>query len=112
MTLKHPEYGVERFGLQELPVGELRAETAALILRKGVAVEGTVTRPDGKPATGAAVGLLPEILAAAGYQRTKTDENGHYHIVTNEPGKFTVAAAAENHARLEGNHRRQESADG
>ncbi len=80
---------------KEETVKALRAQTASLILRKGVAVEGTVTRPDGKPAAGAAVGLFLEFLGGSDFPRTKTDNNGHYRIMANEPGEYTVAAAAD-----------------
>jgi hypothetical protein len=94
VTLKHPEFGIEHFDVQKLPLDELRAKTASLILHKGVAVEGTVTTPDGKPASDVAVGLMTGNLRRD-YQRTKTDENGHYRIMAIEPDEYTVAAAAE-----------------
>jgi beta-lactamase regulating signal transducer with metallopeptidase domain/uncharacterized GH25 family protein len=95
VTLKHPDFGFERFDVQQLPLDKLRDQTAALVMRKGVIVEGTVTTPDGKPAAGVAVGLFVTKYPSMTSARTKTDDKGRYRVVLNEPGGYTVAAAAE-----------------
>ena len=95
VTLKHPEFGFERLDVQQLPLDQLRIQTAALVMRKGVIVEGTVTTPDGKPAAGVAVGLFVTKYPAITSARTKTDDKGRYRVVLNETGGYTVAAAAE-----------------
>jgi beta-lactamase regulating signal transducer with metallopeptidase domain/protocatechuate 3,4-dioxygenase beta subunit len=94
VVLEHPEFGRKRFAEKELPLGELLNQRATLILRKGVALEGTVSYPDGKPAAGAIVGLYVFNFGSDG-SWTKTDENGHYRIVANEPGEYTIAATAD-----------------
>ena len=94
VTLKHPEFGCKRFGGRELQVAELYAQTATFTMRKGVYVEGLVTYPDGKPATGATVGLYA-FYSGTDCPKTKTDENGRYRLAASEPGIYTLAATAD-----------------
>ena len=94
VKVKRPDLaGIERFDMKTVSIDALRAQTAVLVLRKGVVVEGTVTDPQGKPAAGAAVGLIPTRFGSD-YPRTKTDQNGRYRFAVSEPGDYTLAAAA------------------
>jgi beta-lactamase regulating signal transducer with metallopeptidase domain len=98
VRIKRPDVaGIERFDMKALPIDKVRARTAEMILRKGIAVEGTVTDPQGKPAATATVGLFAE-LSGGDFPRTKTDENGHYRFAVTEPGEYTLAAAAKGYA--------------
>ena len=98
VTIKRPDVaGIERFDRKALPIDKLRGQTAVFILRKGIALEGIVTDPQGKPAAGATVGLFPE-LSGGDFPRTKTDPSGRYRFAVTEPGEYTLAAAAKGDA--------------
>ncbi len=89
--------GVERFDRETLPLDKLRSRTAEIVLRKGIAVDGTVTDPQGKPAAGVDVGLFPRLLGSD-YPRTTTGKNGRFRFAVYEPGEYTLAAAAKGFA--------------
>ncbi len=98
MRLKRPDVaGVEHFDKTALPLDKLQAQIAVMVMHKGVALEGTVTDPQGKPAVGATVGLMPELFRGD-YPRAKADQKGHYRFVVSAPGEYTLAAAAKDYA--------------
>jgi hypothetical protein len=79
------------------PLDELRAQTAVMVMYKGIVVEGIVRAPQGRPIAGATVGQSREQLRS-NFPRAKTDENGHYRFPPCEPGEFTLSAAAPGYA--------------
>jgi beta-lactamase regulating signal transducer with metallopeptidase domain len=96
--LKHPDYASPpAFDLSMLPIERLRAPTAVMVLRKGVAVEGTVTDPKGRPMADIKVGLFRE-LVGSDFPRAATDSKGHYQLPRCEPGEYLIAAAAPSYA--------------
>jgi len=98
VRLKRPDVaGVEHFDKTALPLDKLQAQIAVMVMHKGVALEGTVTDPQGKPAVGATVGLMPELFRGD-YPRAKADQKGHYRFVVSAPGEYTLAAAAKDYA--------------
>ena len=64
---------------------------------EGVVVEGTITDPSGKPASGAAVGLYAELGDSP---RTTTDQNGHYQFVVAKRGDYVLAVVTSDLARI------------
>jgi beta-lactamase regulating signal transducer with metallopeptidase domain/uncharacterized GH25 family protein/thiol-disulfide isomerase/thioredoxin len=98
ITLKRLDAaGAERLDRTSLPLDKLRAQTAVLVLRKGVAVEGLVSDPQGRPAAGVSVGLMPGSFISD-FPMTTTDRAGHYRFAVFAPGEYTVAATAKGRA--------------
>ncbi len=98
ITLQHPDYASPPFfdfGTQ--PIEPLRARTAVMVMRKGIALEGTVTDPQGRPMAKIQVGLFPEHFESV-FPRATTDSQGHYRFPACEPGDYTIAAAAPGYA--------------
>jgi uncharacterized GH25 family protein len=94
ITLKRPNVaGSERLDRSSLPLDKLRAQTAVLVIHKGVAIEGLVRDPQGNPAVGASVGLMPEQFGSI-FPLTTTDRTGHYRFAVFAPGEYTLAASA------------------
>ena len=94
VKVKRPDLaGVEHFPRRTLSIEKLREQTAEMVLPKGIAVEGTVTDPQGRPAVAVAVGLFPEPIRSDS-PRTETDRNGHYRFSVSQPGNYTLVAAA------------------
>jgi beta-lactamase regulating signal transducer with metallopeptidase domain len=99
VKVKRPDpAGVERFPIDAPLIEKLRARTAELVLPKGIAVEGTVTDPQGTPVAGAAVGLFLEPQFRGDSPRTKTDQNGRFRFAVSQRGEYTLVAAAKGYA--------------
>ncbi len=95
VKVRHPDcVSPSAFDVAEMSIDELRSQTAALVVHKGIAVEGSVTDPDGKPVAGALVGQVVEHFMS-GYVRATTDPDGRYRLPQTEPGEYTLAVAAE-----------------
>ena len=60
--------------------------------RDSLAVEGTVTTPDGKPSAAATVGLCEAVCRSTDFPRTTTDAHGHYRFTVKELYDYKVAA--------------------
>ena len=102
ITLKRPDAaGTSSLDRTSLPLDKLRAQTAVLVLRKGVAVEGLVSDPQGRPAAGVSVGLMPGSFISD-FPMTTTDRAGHYRFAVFAPGEYTVAATAKGRAPTRG----------
>lgn len=99
LNLNHPEFVRDRVWgrLQEeqgVTMEALRARTAALTLRRGVSVTGTVSDPDGRPVAGAVVARGERPYTEWGSQEARTDARGVYRLPPLPRGPLTITAVA------------------
>ncbi len=95
IEIKHPDFmSLKLFENGDLPVEELRKGNAEAVMREGIAVEGTVTDPSGKPVAGALVGQFVEQFAST-CPRATTDDQGRYRLPPCGPGQYLIAVAAD-----------------
>ncbi len=79
-----------------LALDKLRDHSAVLVMQTGLAMEGTVTDPDGRPVAGAMVGQFADYLSKVA--DTTTDENGNYRLDACDPGEYVLAVVADGYA--------------
>jgi hypothetical protein len=99
VMLGHPDYISEsQWGSlqkeQRVTMESLRAESATIVMHWGVAVNGTVRDPDGKPVAGAVVIWGNDPYFEQGSQEVRTDAEGRYRLPPRvvEPLTLTVVA--------------------
>lgn len=100
LLLSHPQYiGDRRWGeLQEqqrITLDALRAQTAAIVLQRGVLLTGTVRDDQGAPVRDAVVIWGDDPYRQVGGQETTTDENGVYQFTSLPAGKLAVTVVAQ-----------------
>ena len=60
--------------------------TAVVVLKRGIAVTGTVTDPEGKPVANALVAQGDDRIGGSHFPTTRTDQQGHYQLGGFAPG--------------------------
>ena len=60
---------------------QMQEGTAVMVMKRGTAVSGTVTGPDGKPIENALVVQGVSRYTSLAAQPTRTDKDGHYRLV-------------------------------
>ncbi|MGD0517195.1 MAG: carboxypeptidase regulatory-like domain-containing protein, partial [Thermoguttaceae bacterium] len=91
IVLEHPEF-VEQ-GLirpSALEIEKMAKQTSVMVMKKGVAVTGTVTDPDGKPVANALVAQGRDRFSSIGTYTTRTDKDGHYRITLVDPRNYIL----------------------
>ena len=89
--LEHPNY-ISAPGLEGISAEEqkrIENNSAVMVMKKGIAVSGTVTDPNGKPLTDALV-ALGEDRFGSGLPSTRTDKAGKFRFANLAPGGQVV----------------------
>jgi protocatechuate 3,4-dioxygenase beta subunit len=99
LKISHPDYVNDRsWGemqqRQKVTMEALRAQTAAIVMRRGVKVQGTVTDADGKPMAGALVIFGDQPYFQEGSQ-VRSGAEGTYRFPPLPTGPMTVTVVAE-----------------
>jgi protocatechuate 3,4-dioxygenase beta subunit len=102
IRLDHPDFVADsRWGesyqtAQKVTTGQLRAQTARLVMARGISVHGTVTDPTGQPIEKAVVirGDDPYRDDDAQRDEVRTDAAGRYRFAPRLPGKITLTVVA------------------
>ncbi len=79
---------------QGVTMQALRARTATITMRGGLATTGTVTDPDGKPVAGAVVVRGEHPYTEWGSQEVRTDDRGIYRLPPLPRGPLTITVVA------------------
>ncbi len=95
IRLDHPDYiSDSSYGqTPSPPVANLMDMTGAMVMKKGMAIGGTVTDPDGAAVAGATVAQGGDRFGRE-YPRTTTDENGRYRFAHCKPGPMVLTVVA------------------
>jgi len=93
--LDHPDYiSDSSYGQTPSPsVAKLMDMTGVMLMKKGMAVEGTVTNPDGAAVAGATVAQGGDRFGSE-YPKTTTDENGRYRFAHCKSGPMVLTVVA------------------
>ena len=93
--LDHPDYiSDSRYGqTSSPPVAKLMDMTGVMVMKKGLAVEGTITDPDGAAVAGATVAQGGDRFGSE-YPKTTTDENGQYRFAHCKSGPMVLTVVA------------------
>ena len=102
VTLSHPDFvsdtlfGESYQAAQGVTDAQLRAQTARIIMARGIPVEGAVTDANGKPIEKAVViwGDDPYRDSRDQTQEVRTDATGKYRVSPRRPGPLTLTVAA------------------
>jgi beta-lactamase regulating signal transducer with metallopeptidase domain/thiol-disulfide isomerase/thioredoxin/protocatechuate 3,4-dioxygenase beta subunit len=99
LKLGHPDYIAdanwgEMQQAQGVDIKALRARTATIKMRGGLAATGTVTDPEGKPVAGAVVVRGDDPYMEWGSQEVRTDDRGVYKLPPLPRGPVTVTVVA------------------
>lgn len=97
IEVRHPDFAsTPAVDYKTFALDELRHHSAALVMHTGLAIEGTITDPEGRPVAGAMVGQY--IKRYTNTARATTDENGHYRLPPCDPGEYVLAVVADGFA--------------
>ncbi|MHC4403383.1 MAG: carboxypeptidase regulatory-like domain-containing protein, partial [Planctomycetota bacterium] len=95
LRLDHPDY-VSDYSFLHRPsatVDQLVDMTAVVVMKKGIAVEGTVTNEDGTAVAGATVAQGGDRFGSD-LPTTTTDANGRYRFAHSNPGPMVLTVVA------------------
>ncbi len=99
IKLSHPDYiddaswgGLQKE--QQIKSAALRAQTAEIVMPRGIVVSGTVTDPQGKPVAEALVIWGDRPYWQEGSQEVRTDNDGAYRFGPLPPGPMRVTVVA------------------
>jgi protocatechuate 3,4-dioxygenase beta subunit len=95
IRLDHPDYiSDSRYGeTPSPPLDQLKDMTRVMVMKKGIAVEGTVTDPDGAPVAGATIAQGGDRFGSD-YPKTTTDDNGRYRFAHCKAGSMVLTVVA------------------
>jgi protocatechuate 3,4-dioxygenase beta subunit len=80
-VLSHPEYIEEGLHAPSAMLQkQMQDRTAVMVMKKGTAVSGTITGPDGKPIANALVAQGADRYSSSADRTTRTDKEGHYRL--------------------------------
>jgi uncharacterized GH25 family protein len=97
LKFSHPEYVSDRgYGFRGGTWEELRSLEKIVVMQEGIGVKGTVVDAEGKPVSGAKVGLGGDYVNDD--MVTRTDQEGKYRISNIEPGINFLTVYSPNHA--------------
>jgi hypothetical protein len=90
--VEHPHFVSSGRGYDRpLPIKELRAQTATMVMQTGFTLRGTVTDPTGKPIAGATVVWLSADEQGGGV-RVKSGPDGRFQFESRPPGISLITA--------------------
>ena len=99
IKVTHPDYlsdhnGGEMQKEQKITTAALRAQTASIVLRRGLRIAGQVTDPAGKPVKGAVLLSGDEPYLQSSVQPLLSDARGQFQfpVMANGPQRITVIA--------------------
>jgi hypothetical protein len=96
IRLGHKDYiNDDHYNSTGIPtIAELRDMTGAMVMKKGLSVNGIVTDMEGKPIANAEVVQGSDRMGSH-YPDTKTDENGKFSFKNANPGEMVLTVSAE-----------------
>jgi len=97
VRLAHPDYVSEPIGYsRSMSLDQARSLSVSMVMKPGIAVSGTVVRPDGRPIEGASV-ILPLTDNPGDRLRTTADAEGRFRFahVEDRSGRGEVVVNAE-----------------
>ncbi len=97
--VRHPDYiGDRNAWVRPTPsLKQLRDGSYVMVMKKGLAITGTVLGKEGKPVKGAYV-LLGRDAEVDELPQTRTDEQGRYRLGCSQPGETVLTVYAPGHA--------------
>jgi len=99
LRLRHPDFAGDSLHGSATPrVEKLRDQTAVMVMKKGITVEGRVLAADGKPVAGAKVAQGGSRFVTPAYPTATTDNEGKFRFAHCQPGEMILTVEAKGRA--------------